>query len=236
MRERLRCIQRLARRDDAIHEADRQGFIRLDRTPGQQQVEGDAFADEAREPLRARISRNDPEIDFWLTNPRGIRSNAQRARHCELTSATKAEPVYGGNHGLAHVLDQIEDMLSALRVFFALRRLQRRELVDVRPGDERFVTCTCNDDDTDVSVLLEMKNRASQLVGCWGVEGVQNSGAVDGEDRDGTVVLEQEVVKSHETPRGGIIPHAQHASRPIAEPIVSDTQSKTSADRPATND
>ena len=47
------------------------------------------------------------------------------------------------------------------------------------------------------SSRLQIEHRAPQLVERLGVERVQNLRPVDGDDGDGAVALEQEVVKGH---------------------------------------
>ena len=66
--------------------------------------------------------------------------------------------------------------------------------------------------------------------------GLEAAPSMEESVRDGAVVFEQEVVKSHETPRGEIILHAQQAPSAIAAPSESEYQSAMSAVRPATND
>ena len=67
-------------------------------------------------------------------------SAAMRSVHAIASSQPppSAEAVDRRDHRLAHVLDQVEDMLPALRVLLALRRRLRGELVDVGAGDERL--------------------------------------------------------------------------------------------------
>ena len=88
-------------------------------------------------------------------------------------------------------------MLTALRMFLSLRRLQRRELVDVGTRNERLLPRARDDDDANRSVVLQLQDGASKFVGGRGVQGIEDGRAIDGDDRDGTVALEKEVVKSH---------------------------------------
>ena len=169
-------------------------------------------------------------------------SAAMRSVHAIASSQPppSAEPVDRRDHGLAHVLDQVEDMLPALRVLLALRRPQRGELVDVGAGDECFFTRAGDDHDTNRRVLLQVQHGMPQFVGRRGIERVEDSGTVDREDRDGAVAFEEEVVKSHEVaggclPTGASIPHAQQAKSAMAAPSESAYQSAISAERPATN-
>ena len=99
---------------------------RRDLTSGQQQIERDALADQPRQPLRAAVAGNDAEVDLRLAEPRRVGRDAQRARHRQLAAAAEREAVDRGDHRLAHVLDQIEDVLAAQRVLLALRRALRR--------------------------------------------------------------------------------------------------------------
>src|SRR4030095_10571470 len=84
----------------------------------------------------------------------------------------------------------------------SLRRLECGELVDVGAGNERFFTRTGDDHHANRRIVLELENRAAQLVGRRGIEGVEDGRTVDREDRDGTVAVEKQVVKSHAVSRG----------------------------------
>src|SRR6185295_5082189 len=98
---------------------------------------------------------------------------------------------------LAHVLDEVEDMLAGERVLAAAHRRLHRQLVDVGAGDERFLSRAGQYDDADVVVPFELQDDAPQLVHRLRVQRVENLGPVDGDDRDRAVALEQEVVESH---------------------------------------
>ena len=181
-----------------------------------------------------------PEVDFGLTDPGGVGGDPQRARHRQLAPAAERVAVDRRDDGLAQVLDQIEDMLAAQCMLLALRRGLDGQLVDVGAGHERLVAGAGEDDRAHGSVVLEQQRRAAQIVDGGGIEGVENLGAVDGDDGDRAIALEQEVVKVHRgttvsissyTPRD----HARRRScRPARRPRQPSGRT-TSPVRPGTN-
>ena len=62
-------------------------------------------------------------------------------------------------HGLAEVLDEIEDVLSRQRALASRGRRVRRELVDVGAGHKRLVACTSQDHDPNAIVVPELEHR-----------------------------------------------------------------------------
>src|SRR4030095_8645748 len=106
---------------------------------------------EARQPLRAAVSRNQAEVDLRLTDPRRIARDPQRTRHGKLASAAEREAIDGSDDRLAHVLDEIEDMLPGGGAVAAAGRRLLRELVDVGAGDEGTVASPGNDDAAQVA-------------------------------------------------------------------------------------
>ena len=86
---------------------------------GQQQFERAPLADDPRQPLRAGVAGDEPEIDFRLAELRGVGGDPDRARHRELAAAAQREAVDRGNDGLPHVLDQVEHVLPGDRVLAA---------------------------------------------------------------------------------------------------------------------
>ncbi len=138
-----------------------------------------AVPDQARQALRPGVAGNEAEVDFRLAQLRRVGGEPQRARHRELAPAAERVAVDRGDHRLAEVLDQVEDVLPGQRVFAAGRRGQHGELVDVGAGDERLVAGSGHDDRPHAIVLLEFEHGAAQLVERLGVEGVQNPRPVD---------------------------------------------------------
>ena len=82
-------------------------------------------------------------------------------------------------------------------MFFALRRLEGGELVDVGTRDKRLLAGAGHDHDAHAGVVLQLEHGAPKFVGGRGVEGVENRRTVDRNDDDSAVALEQEVVKVH---------------------------------------
>ena len=71
------------------------------------------------------------------------------------------------------------------------------ELVDVGPRDECLIASARQDYRAHAIVLLQIQDGATQLVDRVRVQRVEDLGAVDRDDRDGAVTLEEEIVKSH---------------------------------------
>ena len=88
-------------------------------------------------------------------------------------------------------------MLAGERVLAAAGRRLHRQLVDVGAGDERLLAGAGQDHDAHALVLLQLEDRAAQLVERLRVQRVEHLGTVDRDDRDGAVALEEEVVERH---------------------------------------
>src|SRR5439155_15538623 len=65
-RERFRVVEPRCRRIDLRDETDRFRLVRLDASPGEDQLVGDELADRPREAVRATSTGDDPEIDLRL--------------------------------------------------------------------------------------------------------------------------------------------------------------------------
>ena len=136
MPKRPGLAHQLGRGNNLVDEPDPQCFVGFYLPAGEQDIEGDTLADEPRQPLRAGVAGNDPEVDLGLTEARRIGCQSHRARHRQLAASAERETVDRGDHGLAHVFDQIENVLAPDRVFLPLCRRLYRELVDVGARDE----------------------------------------------------------------------------------------------------
>ena len=79
-----------------------------------QQLQGTPSSDEPRQPLRAAVPGDEPQVDLGLPEARRVGGHPQGARHGQLASAAEREPVDRRNDGLTERLDQIEDVLTAL--------------------------------------------------------------------------------------------------------------------------
>ena len=109
---------------------------------GEEHLERAAAADQPRQPLRAGIAGDDPEVDLGLPEPRRVGGDPERAGHRQLAAAAEREAVDRGDHRFAEVLDQVEDVLPRPRMFAAADRRLHRQLVDVGAGDERLLART----------------------------------------------------------------------------------------------
>src|SRR4029077_14975541 len=66
----LRARDQLRGGNDLVDETDAVGLLGGDRVPGEDELQGPALADQAREPLRPAASGEDPELHFGLTELR----------------------------------------------------------------------------------------------------------------------------------------------------------------------
>ena len=173
------------------------GLLRGDLIARQQELQRASATDDAREALRAGVSGDEAKVDFRLPEPSGVRRDPQRARHRKLAAAAERVAVDRGDDGLAELLDGVHDPLAATRQLPTRRRRLYRQFADVRTGNERLLASTGHDYDTHGLVVTERRHRATELVERVMVERVQDLRTIDGEDGDGTVVCEQQVVKRH---------------------------------------
>src|SRR5437870_2420750 len=87
-------------------------FLRTDDFSGENQLQSAAFSDQARQTLCSAAAGNDAELNFRLTKLRRLCGNSNRASHRCFAAAAEGEAVNRGDHRLAKILDQIEDILS----------------------------------------------------------------------------------------------------------------------------
>ena len=147
-------------RHDAVDEADAMRFDGGNLLARQQQLQRATSADEARQALRGGVAGDQPEVDLRLPEPGRVRSDPQRARHRQLAAAAERVAVDGGDHGLAHLLDEIEHVLAAPGVIAAAVGRQRRQLVDVGAGDKRLVARAGQDDGAHGRVVAAASSAA----------------------------------------------------------------------------
>ena len=137
---------------------------RGDRRAGQHQLQRLALADEPRQPLRAGVAGDQAEIDFRLSELRGVGGEPQRAGHRQLAAAAERVAVDRGDDRLAEVLDEIEDVLpgsacsrAAVGVCAASSLMSAPATNDFSPAPVRMTART-------VSSRLQIENGAAQLV------------------------------------------------------------------------
>ena len=136
LHHRRRRRQQLGGGHDAIHQPDAKRFLRVDHFAGEQQLQRAALADEARQPLRAAVAWHESELHLGLTELRGLRRDANVARHRELAAAAEREAIHGGDHRLGRRLEATKHVLAALRERLRRDRAVLLELGDVGAGDE----------------------------------------------------------------------------------------------------
>ncbi len=110
----------------------------VDRLAGEEEVQGAAPADEAREALRPAVSGDEAELHLRLAELRVLAGDAEVARHRELAAAAQREAVHRGHDRLPHRLVGRDHRLAGERHRAGLAHAEPREFRDVRAGDERL--------------------------------------------------------------------------------------------------
>ena len=88
-------------------------------------------------------------------------------------------------------------MLTGERELAATRRRLHRQLADVGARHKRFLAGARHNHDAHTVVVLQIENGATELVERPRVKGIEHFRAIDGDDGDGALALEKEVVKDH---------------------------------------
>ena len=180
------------RRHDAVDEPETMRLLRADLLAGQKELERPAGADKTRQPLRAAVAGDEPEVDLRLAELRRVGGDAQRARHRQLAAAAERVAVDRGDRGLAELLDEIEDLLAAERVLAPARRTLLGQLVDVGAGHERLLARAGDDHHADGVIGFEHLERLAQFVERPQAQGVEDARTIDRHPRDGIVALDEE--------------------------------------------
>src|SRR6266446_2589070 len=98
--ERDRLRERATRRHEPIRDPHAQRLLARDAPAGQDQVEGVAVAEEAREPDRPAVHERNPPTTAEDAEHRVLRGDAQIAPSGELEPAGDRVPLYGGDDRL----------------------------------------------------------------------------------------------------------------------------------------
>ena len=80
-----------------------------------------------------------PSFTSGWPNLAAVNRDPNRAGHRRLAAAAEREAIDRRDHGLAEVLDEIEDLLPETAGPLRIERSGMRELADVGARDERFV-------------------------------------------------------------------------------------------------
>ena len=205
--------------NDPIHQPDPVRLLRADRVTRQHQLERATGPDETWQPLAAAVTGNQPEIDLWLSELRGVGGQTDRAGHGELAASTQRIAIDRGDDRLPEILEQVEDVLPPQRVVARARRRLLRQFVDVGSGHERLVSGTRQDDAANGRVVPQVQNRAAKLVERFGVERVEHLGPVDRHDSSRAVALDQQIhgVGVLEDPMLSALIHSAQAERHESE-------------------
>src|SRR5207245_8099690 len=118
-------------RHDFVNESDAIRFLSGDNLSGKNKLKRAAFPDEARQTLRSSAARDYSQFHFRLTELRVLSGDSNRASHRRFASAAKGKAVNRGDHGLAEIIDQIEDTWSKRTRLLPPACRALRERVDV---------------------------------------------------------------------------------------------------------
>src|SRR6267154_5256231 len=105
-REQIRC------RHDFVDESNAVSLLRVDHLCRQNELQGTTLSHQARQSLRAAAARDESEGDFRLAELRRVHRDPDRARQCRLAAAAERKAIHRRYHGLAEVLDEIENLLA----------------------------------------------------------------------------------------------------------------------------
>ena len=123
--------------DEAVGEAELEGFVGEDRVADEVHLEGLVFADQARQALRAAEAGDDPELDLGLAEDRRARGDAHVAGHRQLAAAAEGEAVDGGDRDDALRAELAEQRVRAVDQLGARGLVHLRERLDVGAGAEQ---------------------------------------------------------------------------------------------------
>jgi hypothetical protein len=151
-------------RHHLVHEARLLRARRLQRAPGQDEVERRRDAHEARQPLGAARARDEPELDLGHAEHRlrivGRDAVAAGQRHLEPAAERRA--VDGRHHREGQRFQPVEDGLSAARQRLRLdRAADLAEVADVGAGDEAVGLSALQHDRADAQPALDLARATS---------------------------------------------------------------------------
>ena len=183
----------VCRRHDFVDEPDAVGLLRADHFAGEDELQGAAFADQARQALRAAAAGKETELHLGLAELGAVHRDPDGAGHRRLAAAAERKAVDGRDHRLAEILDEIEDLLSEAAGLFGVDRRGMRELADVGAGDERLVAGAGQDDAAHCSVVSRVLECGSQIRPGRRIQGVEHLGPIDRHIGDRTLLLVQDI-------------------------------------------
>ena len=184
-------------REELIDEADAEGFLSGDDFAGEQEAQGGAASGEAGQALGAAVAGQQAELDFGLTEVCGVCGEAEGAGHGEFTSAAEGESVDASEDGLAAGFKVAEDGLAAECEGLAFGGVEVGDLADVSAGGKGLVARAGEEDDADGGVVNEVVHGEVDFGEEFRVEGVEDFGAVEGQECEWRAEIEEDVVIKH---------------------------------------
>src|SRR4029077_216275 len=132
-----------------------------------------------------------------LSQLRILAHQTHGASHGNLAPAAERKAVDSGDDRLPQVLNQIKDILPAMRIFLPGNRVLFRQFTYIGAGNECLLTGTGEDDDTNCGVVLDVMKRSPQFFHGGHVERIEDLRAVDGDVSDGVFLFEKYVFEVH---------------------------------------
>ncbi len=156
-------------------------------------MQGPAFADQARQALRAAAAGKEPELHLGLAELGAFNRDPKGAGHRGLAAAAERKAIDRRDHRLAEILDEVEDLLPETAGLFRLEGRGMRELADVGARDERFVAGARQDDAAHCAVVARVLECRSQIRPGRRIQGVEHLGPIDGHIGDGALLFVRDI-------------------------------------------
>jgi len=186
----LRCgLQQLGSRYDGVEEAGRERLGGAGRSTGQDPPPGGGRSDPSGKPARSAPSRHDPEVDLGLAECRVLARDDEIARQGDLATPSEADPVYRSDDGERQPFDRARGRLAEVAVDPSTRRVHCDHLPDVRPGRERLVGRTRENDDSNFGVSIRFGETSAEGLEDGPRQNIDRR-VVEREDRGPTSALE----------------------------------------------
>ena len=160
-------------------------------------MEGDALADNSRQPLRPAVPGRNAQLHFRLAELCVLARDPNVARHRELAAAAQRKAVDRGDDRFAARLQSSQHGLTPLRARFAVERPLAREIADVGAGNERFGPRAGENRSLDLGFGRKAIDGRAQLEHHLVVESIQFVGTIDDDERDTVLYLKQQGLVGH---------------------------------------
>src|SRR5438477_1538984 len=175
--------------DEPVDETDAVSFIGVDRAAGQDQFGGARFADEARQPLRPAIARDEAELDLGEAELCGGQSQAKGAGERQLEPAAKGIAVDQRDRRHRQLVEFRQHRLAEQGAGALFDEAPAHQLLDVGAGREGAVA-GAGDEPRARGAVGDRIQDAVEVVQLPEAQGVQRRGPVHGDERDLVMVTE----------------------------------------------